>query len=65
MAGTARQLEASHEAARSAEATAGPPPNDDCAGAEVIPGNGPFPFLSSVVNVADAGYYQAHPYWED
>src|SRR5436305_1956875 len=25
-----------------------PPPNDTCAGAEVIPGNGPFPRYSSV-----------------
>lgn len=30
------------------------PPNDGCAGAEVIPDAGPFPFLSSIVDVTEA-----------
>ncbi|MSU58712.1 MAG: hypothetical protein EXS35_11140 [Pedosphaera sp.] len=33
---------------------AAPPPNDTCAGAEVILGAGPFPYLSSVVDVLNA-----------
>jgi uncharacterized repeat protein (TIGR01451 family) len=36
------------------EATLAVPANDACAGAEVIPGNGPFPYLSSVVDITDA-----------
>src|SRR5207247_9770950 len=35
-------------------ALAVPPPNDTCAGAEIIPTAGPFPFYSSVVDVKDA-----------
>jgi uncharacterized repeat protein (TIGR01451 family) len=30
------------------------PANDQCSGAEVIPGNGPFPLLSSAVDITDA-----------
>jgi hypothetical protein len=48
-----RELEAGYKAAAT-ESVAAPPNNDECAGAVVIPGAGPFPFLSSVVNVADA-----------
>ena len=35
-------------------AVAVPPPNDDCAGAEVVPSAGPFPYLTMVVDVKDA-----------
>ena len=35
-------------------AVASPPPNDACTGAEIVPGAGPFPYLSSVVDVLDA-----------
>ncbi len=35
-------------------AWATPPPNDTCAGAEVIPTAGPFPYYSSIVDVRDA-----------
>jgi hypothetical protein len=31
--------------------SAAPPRNDDCANAEVIPGNGPFPYMTAVVNI--------------
>ena len=48
-----RELEAGYKAAETA-AVAAPPANDTCAGAEVVPAAGPFPFLSSVVNVAEA-----------
>ncbi len=30
------------------------PANDQCSGADVIPGSGPFPYLSTVVDIADA-----------
>jgi len=30
------------------------PANDQCSGAEAIPGNGPFPYLSAVVDITDA-----------
>src|SRR6185503_7669278 len=33
---------------------AAPPPNDTCAGAVVIPANGPFPFLTGIINVTNA-----------
>jgi len=32
------------------EGPSGPPPNDLCQGAEVLPGAGPFPWLSSIAN---------------
>lgn len=36
--------------------TPNPPPNDTCGGAVVVPGAGPFPFLSpTIANVSDAG----------
>jgi uncharacterized repeat protein (TIGR01451 family) len=31
-----------------------PPPNDDCSAAEAIPGAGPFPYLTSTIDVAAA-----------
>jgi len=31
-----------------------PPPNDTCAGAEVIPAAGPFPFLTTITDLKDA-----------
>src|SRR5947207_1645012 len=31
-----------------------PPPNDTCAGAEVIPGNGPFPHLTVIRDISSA-----------
>ena len=37
------------------ELQAGPPANDQCSGAEIIPGAGPFPYLSSIItNIQDA-----------
>src|SRR5687767_10068336 len=35
-------------------ATASPPPNDLCSGAEAIPSPGPFPFSSTVVDIREA-----------
>jgi hypothetical protein len=36
------------------DAGAVPPRNDDCGSAETIPANGPFPYLTAVVNINDA-----------
>ncbi|MGH6689153.1 MAG: PPC domain-containing protein, partial [Gammaproteobacteria bacterium] len=32
----------------------GPPANDECSGAEVVPGAGPFPYLTSTTDITDA-----------
>jgi len=58
---TGRLVSAKEQPLRSVEAPAvagerilAVPANDQCSGAEAIPGNGPFPYLSSVVDITDA-----------
>src|SRR5262245_54426460 len=37
-----------------APVVAAPPANDTCAGAVIVPGSGPYPFLSPLVDLAEA-----------